>query len=126
MQDVLAISSQGFFLVFQKKNLIKYQFNYFPLVWMFCSRQSNNLINEIQERSLRINYKDQKTSYQNLLETDNELMIHQGNLQVLMTEIYKIVNSVALTNYEVSIMNNKLWNRNNYIQNAIPSGKTTI
>ena len=93
---------------------------------MFCSRQSNNLINGIQERSLRINYKDQKTSYQNLLETDNELMIHQGNLQVLMTKIYKIVNSVALTNYEVSIMNNKLWNRNNYMQNAIPSGKTTI
>ena len=126
MHDVLAILPQGFFSVFQKENLIKYQFNCYPLVWMFCSRQSDNLINKIQERSLRISYKYQKTSYQNLLETHNELTIHQGNLQVLMTEIYKIVNGIALTNYEVSIMNSKLWNRNNYMQNAIPLGKTTI
>ena len=75
--------------------MIKSQFNYCPLVWMFCSRQSNNLINKIHERSLRISYKDQKTSYHNLLETHNKLTIHQRNLQVLMTEIYKIVNGVA-------------------------------
>ena len=62
---------------------------------MFCSRQSNNLINKIHERSLRISYKDQKTRYHNLLETHNGLMIHQRNLQVLMTEIYKIVDGVA-------------------------------
>ena len=75
--------------------MIKSQFNYCPLVWMFCSRQSNNLINKIHERSLRISYKDQKTSYYNLLETHNELTIHQRNLQILMTEIYKNVNGVA-------------------------------
>ena len=62
---------------------------------MFCSRQSNNLINKIHEQSLRISYKDQKTSYHNFLETNNELTIHQRNLLVLMTEIYKIVNGVA-------------------------------
>ena len=75
--------------------MIKSQFNYCPLVWMFYSRQSNILINKIHERSLTISYKDQKTSYHNLLETHNELTIHQRNLQVLMTEIYKIVNGVA-------------------------------
>ena len=62
---------------------------------MFCSRQSNNLINKIHERSLWISYKDQKTSYQNFLETHNQFTIHQKNLQVLMTEIYKIVNGVS-------------------------------
>ena len=77
------------------KSMIKSQFNYCPLVWMFCSRQSNNLINKIHERSLRISYKDQKTSYHNLLETHDELTIHHRNLQVLMTEIYKIVTGVA-------------------------------
>ena len=75
--------------------MIKSQFSYCPLVWMFCSRQSNNLIKKIHERSLRISYKDQKISYQNLLETHNELTIHQRNLQVFVTEIYKIVNGVA-------------------------------
>ena len=95
MQDVLAILSQDFFSVLQNENLIKSQFNYCPLTWMFCSRQSNNLINKIHKQSLRISYKDQKTSYQNLLETHNELTIHQRNMQVSMTEIYEIVNGVA-------------------------------
>ena len=49
----------------------------------------------MHERSLRISYKDQKTSHHNLLETHNELTIHQRNLQILMAEIYKIVNGVA-------------------------------
>ena len=77
--------------------MIKSQFNYCPIVWIFYSRQSNNLINKIHKWSLRISYKDQKTSYHNLLETHNELTIHQRNLQVLMTEIYDIVNGVAPT-----------------------------
>lgn len=53
-------------------------------------------INKIHEQPLRISRKDQKTRYQNLLETRNELTIHQRNLQVLMKEIYKIVNCIAL------------------------------
>ena len=60
-----------------RKSMIKSQFSYCPLVWIICSRQSNNLINKIRERSLRISYKDQKTRYQNLLETHNELTIYQ-------------------------------------------------
>ena len=59
--------------------MIKSQFNCCHLVWMFCSRQSNNIINKIHERSLRISYKDQKISYKNLLKTHNELIIHQRN-----------------------------------------------
>ena len=68
---------------------------------MFCSRQSNNLINQIRKRS-------QKTSYQNLLKAHNRPTIHQRILQVLITEIYKIVNGVAL-----AIMNSLLEFRNN-------------
>lgn len=48
-------------------------------------------INKIHEQPLRISRKDQKTRYQNLLETRNELTIHQRNLQVLMTEINRTV-----------------------------------
>ena len=42
------------------KSMIKSQFNYCPLVWIFCSRQSNNLVNKIHEWSLRISYKVRK------------------------------------------------------------------
>ena len=31
--------------------LIKSQFSYFPLVWMFCSRETNNMIKKIHERA---------------------------------------------------------------------------
>ena len=48
-------------------------------------------INKIHEQPLRISRKDQKTRYQNLLETRNEITIHQRNLQVLMTEINRTV-----------------------------------
>ena len=48
-------------------------------------------INKIHEQPLRISRKDQKTRYQNLLETRNELTIHQRNLQVLMTEINRTI-----------------------------------
>ena len=36
------------------KSMIKSQFNYCPLVCMFCSRQSSNLINKVHKRGLRL------------------------------------------------------------------------
>ena len=45
-------------------SMIKSQFNCCPLVWMFCSRQSNNLINEIHERGLRLTYRDGTKDFQ--------------------------------------------------------------
>ena len=62
---------------------------------MFCSRQSNNLINKIHERGLRLTYTDETKDFQQILREQNEISIHQMNLQVLMTEVYKIVNSIA-------------------------------
>ena len=34
--------------------LIKSQFTYCPLVWMFCSRLTNNMINKMHEKALRL------------------------------------------------------------------------
>ena len=75
--------------------MVKSQLNYCPLVWMFCPRRSNNLINKVQERALRITYNDQLTNVKSLLLNHIEITIHQRNLQVLMTEIYKIINYIA-------------------------------
>ena len=41
------------------------------------------------ERALRIAYKDNVSSFENLLLMDNLVTIHQKNLQLLMIEIYK-------------------------------------
>ena len=36
------------------KSIIKYLTSYCPLIWMFCSRTSNNMINKIHECLLRV------------------------------------------------------------------------
>ena len=62
---------------------------------MFHSRQLNNRINKIQERALRLVYKDNKLTFDDLLKLDNSVTIHQRNLQILATEIFKVKNSLA-------------------------------
>ena len=61
---------------------------------MFCFRQSNNLINKVHEGALKLIYQD-NCNCEVLLEKQHDFSIHQRNLQVLMTEIYKIVNGIA-------------------------------
>ena len=63
------------------KAFITSQFNYCPLIWMFHSRQLNNRINKIQERALRLVYKDNKLTFNDHLALDNSVTIHQQNLQ---------------------------------------------
>ena len=69
---------------------IKSQFGYCPLVWMFHSRGLNNRINKIHERALRLVYNDSQSTFADLLTKDNSVSIHDRNLQILATEIYKL------------------------------------
>ena len=57
---------------------------------MFYSRRLNNEINSIHERALRITYQDNTSTCQELLDKDNSVSIHHGNLQVLATEMFNI------------------------------------
>ena len=71
------------------------QFSYCPLTWMFHSRKLNNKINKLHERCLRIVYSDNTSSFEELLETDNSVSVHHRNIQVLATELYKIMNGLS-------------------------------
>ena len=55
----------------------------------------NNRLNKIHERSLRIVYRDETSSFEQLLEKSNSVTIHQKNLQVLATEIYNAINNLS-------------------------------
>ena len=46
------------------------QFGYCPLIWMFCSRGVNNKINHLYERALTIIYRDNISTFEELLEKD--------------------------------------------------------
>ena len=57
---------------------------------MFHSRRLNNKINSIHERALRITYQDNTSTFQELLNKDNFVLMHHRNLQVLATEMFNI------------------------------------
>ena len=82
------------------KSMMKSHSNCCQLVWMFCSRQSNNSINKVHERGPKLTYRAEIKDFQQIRREQNEITIHQRNLQVLMTEVYKIVTSIV-----TSVMN---------------------
>ena len=53
--------------------LIKSQFSYCPLVWISCSRQTNNMINKIHERALRIVLNDHISDFDTMLRNINDI-----------------------------------------------------
>ena len=77
------------------KSFINCQFGYCPLVWMIHSRTLNNQIKGIHERALRIVYKDYAASFDELLSRDGTVTVHKRNIQILATELFKIVNGDA-------------------------------
>ena len=62
---------------------------------MFHSRTLNNRINKLHERALRLVYKNDDCTFEELLEKDNSLNIHHRNLQLLATEMYKMKNNLS-------------------------------
>ena len=59
------------------------------------SRTLNNKINKLHERALRLVYKNETLTFDELLDLDNSVTIHQKNLQKLATEMYKVKNHIS-------------------------------
>ena len=77
------------------KAFINSQFGYYPLVWMNHSRKINNRINRIHKRALRVVHNDDNAIFEQLLKKDNAVKIHDRNLQVLATEMFKVKLDIA-------------------------------
>ena len=73
------------------------QFNYCPLIWMNHNKSTNKKINNLHERALRLIYCDHSSDFQELLQRDNSVTIHQKNIQALAIMMYKVVNNIAPT-----------------------------
>ena len=76
-------------------SFFKVQFNYSPLIWMCHSRENNRKINRLHERCVRTIYNDKQSPFTELLEKDGSVSIHERNLQVLATKVYKISNGLS-------------------------------
>ena len=64
------------------------QFNYAPLIWMFCRKGLYLKMQKIHHKTLKVNYQSNKT-YGERLELSKTVSIHQRYLRFLVTEVYK-------------------------------------
>ena len=62
---------------------------------MFHSRTLNRKINNLHYRALRIVYRHETASFDELLAKDGSVIVHHRNLQFLAIEMYKISTGVA-------------------------------
>ena len=77
------------------KAFVTPQFGYCPLVQMSHSRYFNNKINSLHERALRTTYGHRSHLFQDLLKKENLVSIHHRNIEVLVTEMFKVKNNIA-------------------------------
>ena len=80
------------------KAVIESQFAYCPLVWMFCSRSSNNRISHLHEQALIIVYNDHSSTFEDHLVKDNSVSIPHNNIRLLAIELYKAKNNLSSIN----------------------------
>ena len=65
------------------------QFSYCSLIWMFHDRSVHQKIKKVHERALRIVYKYSCSSFEDLLKKAESISIHERNLKLLATKIFK-------------------------------------
>ena len=99
-QKLSALCRMANLLYFNKrrtffKAFLESQFKYCPIVWMFHSRRTNNKINRLHERALRIVYDDDVSTFDQLLAMDKSFCIHHQNIQRLLIEIYKALHDIS-------------------------------
>ena len=61
----------------------------YPLIWMFCTKEQNNKINNVHKRALRQVYSDFNSTFAELLDKDNAVTVHQRNIQLVAIEMFK-------------------------------------
>ena len=69
------------------------QFNYAPLVWMFCRKKQYIKIQKNHHKALKVVYNSNK-NYDELLRANNEFSIHQRHLRALICEVFKSLNNL--------------------------------
>ena len=64
---------------------------------MFYNRTTNNKINKLHERALRLVSDDYLSAFEELLEKDNSFTVHHYNIQTLCIELYKVFSGQSQT-----------------------------
>ena len=70
---------------------INSQFNYAHLIWMFANKTAVNKILKIDHRTLQVIYSEYHQTYEELLQINEDIFIHQKHLCILALEVYKSI-----------------------------------
>ena len=72
-----------------------FQFVYYPLAWMFYSRELNREINRFHEKFLRVVFHDTVSSSEELLQKDDSVSLNHRNIEVLDTEMFRVYKRIS-------------------------------
>ena len=89
-------------------------------------RTSNNKINRLHERCLRLIYNDKKSSFEDLLQKDGSVSIHHGNLRTLAVELFKVFKGLGPVIFAEAfpVGQQSQYNMRDYSYFAMPRAKT--
>ena len=76
------------------ESFIMANFNYCPLVWLFCSKKLTTKQESIQKRALRFLHDDYESDYEHLLTLSNKPTMEVRKLRFLAIEIFKTINGL--------------------------------
>ena len=62
---------------------------------MFCNKASNNQINKVHKRTLRLVYEMEDANFQDLQLKDNSWNVHENSMHMLLIEIYQSINNLS-------------------------------
>ena len=101
------------------------QFNYCQLVWMCHNQTNNNKMNHLHERWLRLIYNDKKSSFEDLLEKDGSVSVHNKNFRKLAVELFKVFKGLSLVIFAEAfpVRQQSQHNMRNYSYFAMPRAK---
>ena len=76
------------------QSFVASNFNYCPLVWHFCGKLNTAKIEKIQERALKIIYKDYNSSYDELLINTDTPSLFMSRIRLILFEVYKCIRDI--------------------------------
>ena len=71
------------------KSFVMSNFDYCPVVWHFCGKVNNGKLEKIQERALRILYRDYISDYDSLISKSRTEKILTTRLKKILIEVFK-------------------------------------
>ena len=76
------------------KSIISANFNYCPIVWLFCGKTNLNKLEKLQERALATVFSDNSLTYEDMLEKSGQLRIRLNLIRLVAIDMFKCMNDL--------------------------------